>query len=168
MKYSPKKIDTVARLVYSALLIVGFILMSIPFSGYVSIFTDTLAVFCIVASLYFFIRYECNTYEYILIERNSTLDFYVNKLTGKRGAYVCYFPLTDAQEIGKFESREKIIEKHGKVGFYKYIQNPFNSKNVHYILFRDKESLDCILFEPSEEMVRLISENILSSTEETP
>lgn len=166
MKYSPRKIDTVARLVYSALLIVGFALMSIPFSGYVAIFTDTLAVFCVVASLYFFIRYECSSYEYILIERNSTLDFYVNKLNGKRGAYVCYFPLTDAQEVGKLESREKILEKHGRVSFYKYIQNPFNSKNVHYIIFNNKSSLDCVLFEPSEEMVKLISNNIHASKEE--
>lgn len=160
MKYSPKKTDSTVRLVYSVLLIIGFVLMMYSGTGYISIITRSLSLVFIAVSLYIFIRYDCTVYEYILIERNSTLDFYVNRLTGKRGSYVCYFPLTDARDFGDYSGTDAIEKKFPSVRFSKYIQNFMSAKELSYVVFEKDGAFDCIIFEPSKEMANLISRNI--------
>ena len=161
MKYSPKKSDVAARAIYSSCLIASLLCMMIGDSSLKSVFSSLGLVF-LVASLFIFIKYESTGYEYILLERNSSFDFYINKLTGKRGSYVCYYPLTDCVKISKCENnyKEQIRATYGNVRFYSYVQNFISGKNIYYIVFKNESFFDCVTFEPDEEMFNLISKNI--------
>ena len=78
MKYSPKRFDTGIRALYCIALISSFVLMMIPAKGATSSLLSSIALILLAVSLVLFIKYDATKYEYILIERNGTFDFYVN------------------------------------------------------------------------------------------
>ena len=126
MKYTPKHSDNFMRAIYGSLLVAAFILMSFG-TGYVRAILMSLSVICLGAGMYLFIKHEITTYSYIVMENENRLDFYVDKTTGKRGAYVCYYPLCDALAIEKYEKgiRKKLEQKYGKTFVYRYCHNIF-------------------------------------------
>lgn len=160
MKYSPKKIDTSVRIIYFSMLFASVSLMMINSSGLVRTILYSVALILLAVSVFFFIKYDATSYEYILIERNGTLDFYVNKITGRRGAYVVYYPITDCVKMGKYE-RELHSELKGqykdlRVG--RYVQNFISSKERFYLVFQNKDGYyDAIVFEANDKMVEMLS-----------
>lgn len=160
MKYSPKKTDTTVRVLYSASFVAGIALMIFPAEGARAAIFSACALILLAIGIFMFVKYDCSIYEYILLERNGTFDFYVNKLTGKRGTYVCYFPLTDCVETGSYkeDTRKKLLDKYPSLRFAKYVQNFISSKNLFYAIFRNDGALECVIFEPNEEFIRLFEE----------
>lgn len=158
MKYSPKKFDTAVRVIYSACLVFSFVFMMIKPGGMIGSILPSLALILLAASLYLFIKYDCTSYEYILIERNGTLDFYVNKISGKRGTYICYYPLSDCIEIKPFaaSTKEEIRKRYKNSRFSKYVQNFISSKELYYALFQNDGFYDCVIFEPNGDFIKLM------------
>ncbi len=160
MKYSPKKTDSSVRVLYFSMLFVSVTLMMINSSGLVRTILYSVALILMAVSVFFFIKYDATTYEYILIERNGTLDFYVNKITGKRGAYVVYYPITDCVKMGRYQ-RELHSELKGqykdlRVG--RYVQNFISSKERFYLVFQNKDGYyDAIVFEANDKMAEMLS-----------
>lgn len=154
MKYSPKKADLKARILYASLFVISVFCIMIDFPTGIKPILSSIGLISLVASLYLFIRFEFTSYEYILIERNGTLDFYVNKITGKRSSYVCYFPLTDACKITSYSKEEKqeLIKQYKGVTFFKYNQNIFAGER-YVLIFNDGSKFVAIIFEPDKDFV---------------
>ncbi len=159
MKYSPKRVDTSIRVIYSISLIASIVLMMVPAKGYLSSILSSIALLLLALAIFLFIKYDATAYEYILIERNGTFDFYVNKISGRRGAYVCYFPLSDCVAHGAFgdNTRTELNNKYSSVSFSKYVQN-FMSGKRYFALFSHEGRYQCIVFEPNDEIIKLFED----------
>lgn len=159
MKYSPKKFDTAIRAIYSIALISSFVIMMIPAKGALSSVLSSVALLLLGVSLMLFIKYDATKYEYILLERNGTFDFYVNKINGRRGAYVCYFPISDCVAHGEFgdTTRTELNAKYNSCSFSKYVQN-FLSGKRYFAFFAHEGKHQCIVFEPNDEIIRIFNE----------
>ena len=156
MKYSPKRFDTGIRALYCIALISSFVLMMIPAKGATSSLLSSIALILLAVSLVLFIKYDATKYEYILIERNGTFDFYVNKISGRRGAYACYFPISDCLAHGEVTdtTRSELSAKYSGCTFSKYVQN-FISCKGYYALFENNGRYQCVIFEPNEEIIKI-------------
>ena len=159
MKYSPKRFGTGIRAIYCIALISSFVLMMIPAKGAISSVLSSIALILLGVSLMLFIKYDATKEEYILIERNGTVDFYVNKISGRRGAYACYFPISDCVCHGDFKdtTRSELNAKFGNCSFSKYVQN-FMSGKKYFALFTHESGYQCVVFEPNDEIIRLFEE----------
>lgn len=131
-----------------------------PSNGLLSSILSSVALVTLFVGMVLFIKYDCTRYEYILLERNGTLDFYVNKIVGKRGSYCVYFPLTDCIEIGLFDEnvRNSIRAKYPKSRFPKYAQNFISARELYYALFTGPEFYDCVILECDEQFISLMKE----------
>lgn len=159
MKYSPKKFDTPIRVLYSSMLIISVVCMMINVSGLAKTLLSSVSLVLLACSLYLIIIYDSTSYEFILMERNGTLDFYVNKITGRRGAYVVYYPLTDCIECGKYESttRAQLDEKYSHYRIFKYVQNFISSKEIYYAVFKNNDRYETVIFEGNAEFMALMT-----------
>lgn len=161
MKYSPKKYDNLIRAIYSICLILTVALMLFhPTKGALSSILSSVSLISLFVGMVLFIKYDCTSYEYILIERNSTLDFYVNRIVGKRGSYCVYFPVTDCIEIGLYDEgvRASIRAKYQNSRFSKYVQNFLTGKGFYYALFEGPEFYECVIFEADEAFINNMKE----------
>ena len=159
MKYSPKRFDTGIRVIYSASLILSVVLMMIPATGARSSILSSAALLLLAVALFLFVKYDATSYEYILLERNGTFDFYVNKISGRRGAYACYFPISDCVAHGEFTdtTRTELNSKYSGCTFSKYVQN-FMSGKKYFALFEHEGRHQCIVFEPNEEIIKIFED----------
>lgn len=163
MKYSPKKTDKAASIAYVGALVASLICFSINSSGYFRTVLFSIGLILMATGIYLFVKYSCTCYEYILMERNGTLDFYINKIVGRRGAYVVYYPLTDCVKAGKYtdDMRERLKGELKDLRVSSYVQNFISAKNKYYLVFENKDGYyDAVIFEPSEEMVTAIEGQI--------
>lgn len=161
MKYSPKKTDLKIRIIYGALFVLAVFCMLFNFDPSIKVYFSSVGLLSLVSSLYLFIKLEFTTYEYILIERNDTLDFYVNKIVGRRGNYVCYFPLSDALELCEYtsESKARLKEQYKNPLIYKYNQNVLCGKR--YALVFENDNLPCVIvIEPNDELISHIEKEL--------
>ena len=145
MNYSPKHDDTKIRAIYGALIVLGLAFTVIGTGLVKTVFTALSLVF-IATGLYLFIRHDLTSYTYIVMENEGRLDFYVDRVVGKRGAYVCYYPLCDAVafEVYKKGTRKELEEKYGKVFVYNYCHNRF-CKERHIIVFKNDGYYDAVI-----------------------
>ena len=145
------------RAIYGSLLVAAFILMGFG-TGYVRAILMSLSVLCLGAGMYLFIKHEITTYSYIVMENDSRLDFYVDKTTGKRGAYVCYYPLCDALAIIKYEkgTKKEIRSKYGKAFTYNYCHNRFCGEKYIIVFQNDthRDAVICQLEKPHAEYIK--------------
>lgn len=157
MKYTPPRNDRKIRGIYCCLFMIAVIGLLIPYGGIVTTVIQCVAFLFLTASIFLLIKYELYTYIYILIERNNTLDFYINKVSGKRGSYVCYFPLTDAVYFEKLEKgyAEKLRKDYESISFYKYNKNIFTGEK-YIIIFENGSKYDAVIFEPGKEFADAI------------
>ena len=161
MKYSPKKQDPIVRLIYGSCFIVTIALMLFhPTKGAWSSILSSVSLITLFVAMILFIKYDCTAYEYILMERNDTLDFYVNRIVGKRGSYCVYFPLTDCVEIGKYDdsARASVRARYQDARFPKYVQNFISGKDFYYALFKGAEFHECVIFEADDAFITLMKE----------
>ena len=153
MKYSPNKNDSLVRLIYGICFFVTFALLLYRHDGIWSSVLSSVSLICLFCGMILFIKYDCTRYEYVLIERNGTLDFFVNRIVGKRGSSCVYYPMTDAIELGSYgeKTRSDITAKYQEVRFSKYVQNFLSGKSFYYVLFKGKDFYDCVVFECEDE-----------------
>jgi len=168
MKFIPARKDTKIRIIYSALLI-GAIICFFPFiSGIMHTVMQSLGIILLTSSLAIFIKYESTTFSYILIEKKGHLDFYIDKHVGRRGSYVCYFPISDAVRIVKMtdDSKAELKAEYKNIFFYNYGKNIFCGEK-HIIVFKNESKYDAVIFEPDEKFVSLIKEDMEKHSKET-
>ena len=161
MKFIPARKDTKIRIIYSALLIGAIICFSPIASGIIHTVMQSLGIVVLTSSLAIFIKYESTTFSYILIEKNGHFDFYIDKHVGKRGAYVCYFPVSDAVKIVKLTdtAKDELRTEYENIYFYNYGKNVFCGEK-HIIVFKNESKYDAVIFEPDEKFVTLIKEDM--------
>ena len=101
MRYSPNHSDPRMRAHYASLVVCAFVMLSVG-TGVVRAILVSLALVCLGVGLYLFIKCDMTTYTYIVMENEGRQDFYIDKAVGKRGAYICYFLISDALKIVKY------------------------------------------------------------------
>lgn len=169
MKYSPKRTDNAIRAIYAALLIMT-VLFAGTGSGVTKAILSSLALIFLTASIYLFIRYDMTSYIYMLNERNGGYDFYIDKYVGKRGGYVCFYPLSDSVAFEKYEkgTKKALREKYGNIRFYNYSQNIIKA-DKSIIVFANTNYFDAVIFEPDadfSDMIRKAAEASVKPTDE--
>ena len=156
MKYTPKHTDNVMRAIYAGLIVFAFAFMNIG-TGLLHTIFMCIAVVFLCAGLFLFTRFEMTTFSYLIRDVEDELYFYVDKATGKRGAYICFLPLKDCVAIEKMEKGKKkaIQEQHGKAFFYNYNHNRL-AKDKYIVVFQNEDHFDgiiCQLDQPSLELL---------------
>lgn len=151
MNYTPKRNNGTIRALYLGLLALGLISIVISGSGgsrriaFISI-----SMISLVAGVYLMMRYELTTYTYILSAKDDDFDFFVNKASGKRGSYVCYYLISDVASFVPYEkdTKNQLIEKYHNISFYTYTNNAQCKKNV--LVFQNAGHYDAIIMESDE------------------
>lgn len=151
IEYTHKKHAGIVRVIYLALLILGFVLYPMDFEGMKLMFTLS-ALACLVAGIYLLIKCEMLTYTYIVRKKESDFEFFVNKAMGRRGNYVCYYYVSDIVRIEKHtkEAVSRISKEHPGVGYYNFSHGIF-SKDKYLILFKLDGKYDMIIAEMNDE-----------------
>ena len=153
------------RVVYATLVIAAFVMMSFG-TGIVRAILMSLAVLCLGVGLYLFIRHDMTTYTYIVLENEDRLDFYIDKATGKRGAYVCYYPLSEVVGFEKYErgTKKALREKYGKVFVYHYSHNRF-CDDKYILVFQNEGYCDAVICQFDPACVEYLNKGIALSKE---
>lgn len=156
MKYSPKRTDNAIRAIYAILLIMT-VLFAGTGSGITKAILSSLALIFLTSSLYLFIRYDMTSYTYILSEKDGGYDFYIDKYVGKRGGYVCFYPISDSVMFEKYEKgmKKSLRNKYGNIHFYNYSQNIIKS-DKSIIVFSNTDYFDAVIFEPDSDFSDMI------------
>ena len=151
MEYSHKKRAGIVRVIYLALIIIGFVLYPIEFEGMKLIFTLS-SFACLAFGVYLLIKCEMITFTYVIREKETDFEFFVNKAMGRRGNYVCYYYISDIVKIEKHtkEVVSEISKKHPGTGYYDFSHGIF-SKDKDVILFQLEGKYDMIIIEMNEE-----------------
>ncbi len=157
MKYTPNRTDKKMRAIYCILFAIAVLGIFIEVNGIYATLIQCASIIILTASLAIFIKYETITYVYSLMDRNDILDFYVNKYTGKRGGYVCYFPLTDCRLLEKYDkdTKKKLKNEYKRIFFFNYSKNVYTGTK-YVAVFENKDEFDAIIFEPDENFLTLM------------
>ena len=166
MKYTPKFKDKKLRFIYAALFIITAVCLLSPTSGIVATVFSSVALISVISASFLFIKYEVTFFTYILIDRNSTVDFYVEKRSGKRGAYVCYYPTSDIKEIVKADKDTKasLKDRYKNIYFFNYSKNVF-CEEKYYIVFENQNRFDAVQIEPDEAFLNFLNSKLISNEE---
>ena len=153
MNYSPKHNDIKMRAVYGFLIVLGLALNFVG-EGLVKTVLSAVSLILLAVGLYLFVKHDMTTYTYILMENEGRVDFYIDRVVGKRGAYVCYFPISDCVCHGTFTdtTRSELNAKYNDCSFSKYVQNFMTGKR-YFALFAHEGRHQCVVFEANEEMI---------------
>ena len=152
------------RAIYASLIVASFVMMSVG-TGIVKTVLVSLAVVCLGVGITLFIKYDMTTYTYIVLDRENTFDFYVDKASGKRNAYVCYYPLADALALEKYEkgTKKALRERFGKTFFYHYSHNRF-CDDKYALVFKNEGYCDCVICQLDKESYDLLKLGISKSS----
>ena len=161
MKYTPKFTDKKLRFIYAALFIITAVCLFTPVKGIGATILSSVAIISLVAASFIFIKYEITFFTYIIIDRKSTVDFYVEKRSGKRGSYVCYYPTSDIREIIKVskDTKASLEEKYKNIYFFNYAKNVFCGEK-YYIVFENQSRFDGVMIEPDEAFLDYLNSKI--------
>ena len=165
MNYSPKHNDIKMRAVYGFLIVLGLALNFVG-TGLVKTVASALSLILLAVGLYFFVKHDMTTYTYILMENEGRVDFYIDRVVGKRGAYVCYYPLSDTVLAEKYEkgTRDKVNREYGKVFIYNYTHNRFcGDKQI--LVFKNEGYYDAVIVELSRECFDYIQKSCATENE---
>lgn len=156
MKFSPKHNDIKMRAIYGVLIVLSVAFMYVG-TGIVHTIFMCGTVVCLCTGLFLFTRFEMTTFSYLVREGNEGLAFFVDKATGKRGAYVCCHAFKDCVAIEKLTKGKKkeIQAKHGKTFFYSFYHNKF-SKSKYIVVFQNEGHCDGIVCQLDEASVKCL------------
>ena len=142
MNYTHEKKNGLARLIYMALFVVGCILACLELKGYYRVLFTTLGMAMVMIAIILFIRYESTTYSIVINPNKTDFDFFINKAVGRRGAYACYFYVSDTVEIVKYETgtKDELRRKYQGVEFYYYVHN-IKSNDRYAIIFKYNDGM---------------------------
>ena len=161
MQYSHKKISGKSRIIYISLMLLGFFLTSVKLEGWSRVIFATIGVFALVTGLFFIVRYELTEFSIVVNAKENDFDFFINKVVGKRGAYDCYFRLSDAEDIVKLEksTKKELKEKYTKVFFHNYSHN-LSSPDRYVILFINDDQYEGVICELNDTMLTYLKNSI--------
>ncbi|MBQ7225198.1 MAG: hypothetical protein IJX02_01195 [Clostridia bacterium] len=147
MKYTPKHSDIIMRTIYGGNIACALVMMMLG-TGLVRTILLSFSVVLLAVGLFLFIRHDLTSFTYIVMENEKRLDFYVDRAVGKRGAYACYYPLSDAVLIEKYEkgTKKRLYSEYGKVFVYNYCHNRF-TKDKYIVMFRNDGYFDAVVIE---------------------
>ena len=156
MNYAPPHNDTKMRTIYAILVAAGLALYFVG-TGWVKAVLTALSLVFLATGLYLFIKHDLTTYTYILMENEGRQDFYVDRVVGKRGTYVCYYPLCDAVCLEEYKkgTRHILEEKYGKVFVYNYCHNRFSGKK-QVLVFENDGYYDAVIIELDEMSINVV------------
>lgn len=158
MRYTSEHKDTRLKILYLTLILISLVTITVRLERYTGILSSVALIF-LVAGLYLFIRFEMTSYTYIIESRDDKLELFIDRAVGKRGAYVCYYPVQYAREIieHKKGSIKELREKYKKLNVYKYYQNPFQKERV-IIVFENEGYYDAVIIEKNEAFISYLKE----------
>ncbi len=151
MQYTHKRKNLVVRIVYICLIACGFVSYNLGEGALGSLLT-ALSLVSIVAGIYLFIRYEMTAYTYIINTKDKDYDFFVNKSTGRRGNYVCYYYMSDAVKVVKYskQARADLKKEYKSIGYYSFCNN-FMNNDKYIVVFKNTDYYDLIVLEMDED-----------------
>lgn len=163
MTYTHKKHAGIIRVIYLALLVIGFVLYPLQI-GDMKLFFNLSSFVCLALGVYLLIKCEMITFTYIIKEKGSDFEFFVNRAMGRRGNYVCYYYVSDIIRIEKHtkEIVSEISKKHPGTGYYNFSHGVF-SKDKYIILFELEGKYDMIIVEMNDEFKSYL-ENCMSKS----
>ncbi|MBQ7353646.1 MAG: hypothetical protein IJW54_06580 [Clostridia bacterium] len=163
MTYTPKHNDKSLRTIYMILFfvsIIAIIVNGIRKDNYSWLYIS-IAMLSLVGFLVMLISFELTTYSYILNAKAKSYDFFVDRSVGKRGGYVCFYPLSDLVYLTKNEDgiREKLTKQYKKIQFNRYVHNIF-SKNTYILVFKNTNYHDAVIIEPNDTYLAFLNKVI--------
>ena len=164
MKFSPEHKDNIMRAIYGILTLGGLVLFNVGEGLLKTVFMSLSLVF-LATGLFLFIRFEMTSFTYIVMENEGRLDFYVDRAVGKRGSYVCYFPLSDCLDFVDYskETKKTLKKKYPKILFFNYCHNKVGVKKQ--ILVFDLDGTCEAVIVQLEEYTNYMKEAIKISTQ---
>ncbi len=150
MQYAHKKSNLIVRIIYIFLFILSVVAMSVG-EGAIKTALSTFSAILMVATVYLILKYEMTTYTYIINEKDTDFDLYVNKSVGRRGTYVCYYYMSDVIEVVKYtkELKEEYSNKYKVAGIYSFFHG-FASKDRYIVIFKNTDYYDMIILEMND------------------
>lgn len=163
MTYTPKHNDRSLRTIYIVLFfasVVAIIINGIRQDKYGWLYISV-AMLCLVGFLFMLISFELTTYSYILNANQKGYDFFVDRAVGKRGGYICFYPLSDLVYLTKKEenTKEKLTEKYKKIQFNRYVHNIF-TKNAYVLVFKNTNYYDAVIIEANDTYLSFLNKAI--------
>lgn len=161
MIYSHKKNLALIRGLYVFLILAGliasFIKVEVP---YINSIVSLLALASVIVGIFICIRFDMTTYACVISARETDFDFYIEKKTGKRGYYICYFYLSDAVKIVKYdaESKEQLKAEFGDSLFFHNYTHCMTSNDKYAILFHLEGRYDALICDLGPEFISYFNE----------
>lgn len=154
MKYAPKHNDKTMRIIYILLFGLALVLISLPLKEGVSrTALIIVSIVSLVGAMYLITRYELTTYTYILNPNGNDYDFFVDKAVGKRGNYVCSYPVSSICKVIPYEkdTKEALKKEYPNILIYNYAHNLFTGKK-QIIVFKSTPNYEAVICELGDEM----------------
>ena len=147
MSFKPPHNDKGLRMVYSILFLAFVLFLLIKNPQYNWLYMS-LAIVCLIGATYLVISFELTTYSYIFVEKDKKIEFFVDKATGKRNNYVCYYHLTDLCYFDKYDekARATLDKKYEGISFFRYYHNLF-TKNKYVMVFKGEKGYEAVIIE---------------------
>ena len=175
MNFTPKRNNGNVRALYLGLLALGVILITVSgqFANTRRIAFICISMVSLVCGVYLMMRYELTTFTYILNAKENDFDFFVDKATGKRGAYVCYYKISDVASFipCEKETKDELVKKYVNISFFTYTNNASCKTNV--LVFANSGHYDAVIIERDEaydeylkNAIALVKEKKAQGTEE--
>ncbi len=162
MQYTHKKSSALVRFLFLTLIGLGFIIAFIPFTGLIRSIMSTVAILCILGGMMIFMKYEATVYSVVINARETDFDFFINKSIGKRGSYICYFYISDALKVVKYDgadSKDEISKEYNGIVFHSYVHN-LKSRDRYAIIFKLDGRYDALVVELNNEALSRLNDFI--------
>ena len=156
MQYSHKKNSALCKFIYLTSICLGFVCAFINVTGILASVFSVLSIALIMGGMFIFMKYDATTYTVVVNAKETDFDFFISKAVGKRGAYICYFLISDALKIVKYNgssTKEELKLEYNGILFHNYFHG-FNSKDRYALIFKLDDKLDALIIELNEEALK--------------
>ena len=163
MQYTHKKNPALVRFLYITLIGLAFIIAFVPFTGITKSIFSTLAIVFIAIGMLIYMKYEATVFSIVINAQETDFNFFISKAVGRRGAYICYFLISDAIKIVKYDgaqSKADISNEYNGIFFHSYLHN-LRSNDKYAIIFKLNGRYDALIVELNPEALSQI-ENFMS------
>ena len=156
MQYSHKKNSALCKFIYLTSICLGFVCAFINVTGILASVFSVLSIALIMGGMFIFLKYDATTYTVVVNAKETDFDFFISKAVGKRGAYICYFLISDALQIVKYNgssTKEELKLEYNGILFHNYFHG-FNSKDRYALIFKLDDKLDALIIELNDEALK--------------